>query len=195
VKFKDQNGDGLIDENDRVHVGSAIPKLTAGLNINAVYKQFDASLFFYGATGHKIYYQVATDIEGFYRSFNVTTRYYDEHWTGPGTSNTQPRASWSSKANNTRPSTRFLEDGSFIRLKNLQIGYTIPKNSTKSIGIERIRVYVSAYNLLTFTKYPGLDPEMTTSNNSASEGDAATGIDWGTYPVARSYNIGVQVNF
>lgn len=195
VKFKDQNGDGVIDENDRVHVGSAIPKVTAGLNINAVYKLFDASIFFYGATGHKIYYQIATDIEGFYRPFNVTMRYFDEHWTGPGTSNTQPRASWASKANNTRPSTRFLEDGSFIRLKNVQVGYTLPKNTSKSIGIERIRIYASAYNLLTFTKYPGLDPEMTTSDNSAAEGDAATGIDWGTYPVARSYNIGIQVNF
>lgn len=195
VKYVDQNGDGLIDEKDRKHVGSSIPKFTAGLNLAAAYKQFDLGMFFQAATGHKIYYQVATDIEGFYRSFNITERYYDERWTGPGTSNTQPRASWASKANNTRPSTRFLEDGSYIRLKNIQLGYTFNTDVTGRIGIQKLRIYVNAYNLLTFTKYPGLDPEMTTSNNSAGEGDAAAGIDWGTYPVARSYNFGVQLSF
>ncbi|MDY0076410.1 MAG: TonB-dependent receptor [Bacteroidales bacterium] len=195
VKYVDQNGDGLIDEKDRKHVGSAIPKFTAGLNLAAAYKQFDLGMFFQAATGHHIYYQVATDIEGFYRPFNVTQRYYDEHWTGPGTSNTQPRASWASKANNTRPSTRFLEDGSYVRLKNIQLGYTFNTDATARLGIKKLRIYVNAYNLLTFTKYPGLDPEMTTSNNSAGEGDAAAGIDWGTYPVARSYNFGVQLSF
>lgn len=195
VKYVDQNGDGVIDEKDRKHVGSAIPKFTAGLNFSGAYKQFDLGLFFQAATGHKIYYQIATDIEGFYRPFNVTERYYDEHWTGPGTSNTQPRASWASKANNTRPSTRFLEDGSYVRLKNIQLGYTFNTTATARFGIKKLRIYVNAYNLLTFTKYPGLDPEMTTSNNSEGEGDAAAGIDWGTYPVARSYNFGVQLSF
>ena len=80
-----------------------------------------------------------------------------------------------------RASSRFLEDGSYYRLKNLQVGYTIP--STKKIGIETLRCYLAGTNLFTLTAYPGLDPEMTVSTNSAAEGDLANGIDWGTYPV------------
>jgi len=195
VRYVDQNGDGIIDEQDRVHVGSAIPKYTTGFQMAAAYRSFDISLFWHGAFGHQIYYQVATDIEGFYRPFNLTMRYYDERWTGEGTSDTQPRASWSAKGNNTKPSTRFLEDASFLRLKNLQIGYTLPGNLTERLAMERARVYFIAHNLLTFTQYPGLDPEMTTSDNSRAEGDAAAGIDWGTYPLARSFNIGVSISF
>jgi TonB-dependent starch-binding outer membrane protein SusC len=195
VKYVDQDGDGFINENDRVHLGSAIPTFTTGLQMAFNFRAFDISLFWHGAFGHQIYYQVATDIEGFYRPFNLTQRYYDEHWTGEGTSNTQPRASWSAKGNNTRPSTRFLEDGSFLRLKNLQFGYTLPTRISDRMGMRSARIFVLAHNLITFTSYPGLDPEMTTSNNSANEGDIAAGIDWGTYPLARSFNLGVQISF
>ncbi|TAJ12473.1 TonB-dependent receptor [Marinilabiliaceae bacterium JC017] len=195
VKYKDQNKDGVIDEKDRTHVGSSIPDFNLGLNLGATYKNFDCSVFFQGAFGQEIYYQVATDIEGYYRPFNVTKRYVDEHWTGEGTSNTQPRASWRAKANNTRLSTRFLEDGSYLRLKNLQIGYTLPQHIAKKMSLEKCRLYFSGQNLWTLTDYPGLDPEMTTSDNSRSEGDRAAGIDWGTYPSAVSYNLGVQITF
>jgi len=195
IRYLDQNKDGYINELDRVHVGSAIPKFSTGFQMAASYKNFDFSLFWQGDFGHKIYYQVATDIEGFYRPFNVTSRYYDERWTGEGTSNTQPRASWSAKANNTRPSTRFLENGSYLRLKNLQLGYSLPNKWINRMSMENARVFFLAHNLLTFTKYPGLDPEMTTSDNSKGEGDAAAGIDWGTYPLAVSYNFGIQIFF
>lgn len=195
VKYKDQNNDGVIDQKDRTHVGSSIPDFTLGLNIGAEYKNFDCSLFLQGAFGQEIYYQVATDIEGFYRPFNVTERYVNDHWTGEGTSNSQPRASWKAKANNTKPSTRFLEDGSYLRLKNLQVGYTLPKTVAKRLSLEKCRVYFSGQNLWTMTQYPGLDPEMTTSDNAQGEGDRASGIDWGTYPSAESYNIGVQITF
>ncbi|SMO88830.1 TonB-linked outer membrane protein, SusC/RagA family [Saccharicrinis carchari] len=195
VRYADSYTDGYIDERDRMHVGSAIPKFSTGLQIAANYKNIDASMFWQGDFGHKIYYQVATDIEGFYRPFNVTKRYYDERWTGEGTSNTQPRASWSGKSNNTRPSTRFLENGSYLRLKNVQIGYTLPQKWISKLAMTNARIYLLAHNMLTFTKYPGLDPEMTTSDNSKAEGDAAAGIDWGTYPLARSYNIGIQIKF
>ena len=195
VKYKDQNGDGVIDGLDRRHVGSPIPDVTFGLNAELNYKNIDFSLFIAGAYGQEIYYQVATDIEGFYRPFNLTKRYYDERWTGEGTSNTQPRASWKAKANNTLPSTRFLEDGSYIRLKNIQLGYTIPQENIQKYGVSKFRIYISASNILTLTKYPGLDPEQTTSNNSSSEGDLAAGIDWGTYPTATSFNLGFQITF
>lgn len=195
VKYIDQNGDGFIDNEDRVHLGSAIPKLLAGMNFNANYKNFDLSMFFQGSYGNKIYVQINQDIEGFYRGFTVTQRYFDERWTGEGTSNTQPRPSWTSKSNNARPSSRFLEDGSYIRLKNLQIGYTIPAKVLDIAGISTARVYLSGTNLLTFTKYPGLDPEMTVSDNSTEEGERANGIDWGTYPSAMTFMLGIDITF
>ncbi|MFA6127504.1 MAG: TonB-dependent receptor [Bacteroidales bacterium] len=195
VKYKDQNGDGRIDNDDRVHVGSAIPKLIGGLNFTANYKNFDLSVFFQGAYGNKIYLQVNHDIEGFYRGFTVTQRYFDQRWTGEGTSDTQPRASWTSKSNNARPSTRFLEDGSYMRLKNLQLGYTIPSETLAKIGLKQLRIYASGTNLLTLTKYSGLDPEMTVSDNSKGEGDRAAGIDWGTYPSAMTIMFGIDITF
>lgn len=193
VKYVDQNGDNVIDAQDRTFLGSAIPTFTTGLNLAGHYKNFDLSMFFQGAFGQKIFSQVNFDIEGFYRGFNVTERYFKEHWTGEGTSNTQPRASWAAKSNNVKASSRFLEDGSYFRLKNLQLGYTIP--GTKKIGIENLRCFVAGTNLFTLTGYSGLDPEMTVSTNSASEGDMANGIDWGTYPVAMTFTFGVNLTF
>jgi len=193
--YKDQDENGTIDANDRAHVGSAIPKLTAGLNINLGYHGFDLSLFFQGAYGQKIFSVLNRDIEGFYRAFNVTQRYYDNHWTGEGSTNEYPRASWDASGNNTKYSTRFLEDGSYTRLKNLQVGYTIPKDVVSKVRLSSVRIYFSATNLLTFTGYSGMDPEMTVSDNSRSEGDRANGMDWGTYPSAKSYNVGLNVTF
>ncbi|MFZ5941151.1 MAG: SusC/RagA family TonB-linked outer membrane protein, partial [Bacteroidota bacterium] len=195
VKYKDQNTDGFINEEDRVHIGSALPDFTFGLNFNMNYRNFDISLLGQGTYGNDIYYQVATDIEGFYRPFTVTQRYYDERWTGEGSSNTQPRASWSAKSNNTKPSTRFLEDGSYFRIKTLQIGYSLPRTFTERIKIDKVRVYMVGQNLFTITAYPGLDPEMTVSDNSSSEQDLAAGIDWGTYPSAISISLGLQITF
>lgn len=195
VKFKDQNGDGMIDDSDRKHQGSSIPKVTFGLNTDFQYKNIDLSLFVAGATGQKIYNQINTDIEGFYRPFNVTQRYVDEHWTGPGTSNTQPLASWSDKSNNTRPSSRFLEDGTYLRLKTVQIGYNFTKEIIEKLRLSKLRFYISASNLITLTKYSGLDPEFTTNDNSKSEGDKAAGIDFATYPNAVGIQTGLQLTF
>jgi TonB-linked SusC/RagA family outer membrane protein len=195
VKYKDQNLDGFINEKDRVFMGSAIPKMIAGVNLSANYKSFDLSIFFQGTYGNKIYSQVNQDIEGFYRGFTVTQRFFDERWTTEGTSNTQPRASWTAKSNNATPSSRFLEDGSYIRLKNAQLGYTIPAKLLKFIGLSSTRVYASGTNLLTWTKYSGLDPEMTVSDNSKTEGDRAAGIDWGTYPSAMTLMLGIDIKF
>lgn len=192
VKFKDVDGNGVIDSNDRKHVGSSIPKFNLGLNLSAEWKGFDISAFFQGAFGHKIYNQILTDSEGFYRGFNVTKRYYENRWTEANPSNEYPRASWKAKSNNARVSTRFLEDASYLRLKNLQIGYTF---NTKKLNIERLRLYLAATNLFTITKYSGFDPEMTVSANSAGEGDRANGIDWGTYPACTTYTFGVNLTF
>ncbi len=198
VRFKDQNGDGVIDENDRTFLGSAIPKYTFGATGNIEFKNFDLSVFFQGQYGNKIYSQVNMDIEGFYRPFNVTQRVYDERWHGEGTSNFMPKVSFNDAANNKYPSSRFLEDGSYVRLKNLQIGYTIPDKIVKRYHVKNLRIYATGQNLWTLTKFTGLDPEMNISDNVKKDtygGDVAAGIDWGTYPSAKSYIVGVNLNF
>jgi TonB-linked SusC/RagA family outer membrane protein len=197
VRFKDVNGDNVIDENDRTHVGTPIPKILYGLTFNFAWKNFDLSLFLQGASGNSIYMQVNHDIEGFYRGFNVTKRYYDNRWTGEGSTNEFPRASWLGAANNKIASTRFLEKGSYMRIKNISLGYSVPFNETSRV--QALRVYLSVQNAYTFTNYPGLDPEMYDSNNLNNENvqnpDLASGIDWGTYPVPRIFTLGVNFNF
>ena len=198
VKFKDQNGDGIIDENDRTFLGSAIPKYTYGATANLEYRNFDLSVFFQGQYGNKIYSQVNMDIEGFYRAFNVTQRVYDDRWQGEGTSNTMPRVSFNGASNNKYPSSRFLQDGSYVRLKNIQVGYTIPEKIINRFHLKSLRFYITGQNLWTLTKFTGLDPEMYVSDNVKRDtygGDVAAGIDWGTYPSARSYIIGLNLNF
>ena len=195
VKFKDQNGDGIIEGKDRAHLGSAIPTVTGGLNIALNYKNFDFSIFFQGAYGQKILSVLNRDIEGFYRPFNVTKRYYENHWTPANPSNDYPRASWNASGNNAQISSRFLEEGSYTRLKNLQIGYRIPAAIVQRYGLTAVRIYFSGTNLLTFTQYSGMDPEMTVSDNARADGNRGDGIDWGTFPAAKSYNFGVNITF
>ena len=194
VKYVDINGDGKIDANDQTHVGSPIPTLTGGLNLLANYKGFDLTIFFQGVYGDQIYFQAARDIEGFYRAFPVTDRYFNTHWHGAGTSNTEAIASWADAQNNTATSTRFLEDGSYLRLKNLQLGYTFPKSWTAKIHVDRLRIYTSFTNLWTLTKYTGLDPELTTNNNApAGTTDLVKNVDWGTFPSSITSNFGLEI--
>ncbi len=200
VMFKDISGpngkpDGVINEYDRTYVGSPIPKLTYGLTGNLSYAHFDVSLFFQGVYGNKLYNQINTDIEGFYRSFNITERAATESWNGEGSTNQFPRLSWNGATNNKRPSTRFLEDGSYLRLKNVQLGYTIGDQLIKRLKISSVRFFVSAQNVFTVTKYTGIDPEIYTNSNSSGDGVRAVGIDWGTYPSARTITAGVSANF
>lgn len=199
VKYKDMNGDGKIDPSDRTFLGSAIPKFTYGATTSLNYLNFDLFVLIQGSYGNKIYMQVNQDIEGFYRPFNLTQRVYDQRWHGEGTSNTMPLVSWLDQPNNIKePSSRFLADASYCRLKNVQIGYTMPKKLAEKLHVKAVRFYLTGTNLITITKYPGLDPEMHTSNNVNVEkypGDVAAGIDWGTYPSARSYIVGANLSF
>jgi hypothetical protein len=197
VKFLDINHDGVIDEKDRVYAGSPIPRFTYGLTGNITFRDFDLSLFFQGVNGNKIYNQILTDIEGFYRPFNITQRIATKAWTGKGSTNEFPRLSWSGAQNNKQASTRFLENGSYLRLKNVQLGYRLGSGALSRLKISSARFFISVQNVFTITKYTGLDPEMATSANAATagEGDRAIGIDWGTYPSARTFTAGVNLNF
>jgi len=197
IAYKDVNGDGVIDQNDRVYAGSPIPTMTYGFTGHVTYRQFDLNLFFQGVSGDKIYNQVAMDIEGFYRPFNMTEKVATSSWHGAGTSNTIPLLSWTDAQNNKQMSTHFLESGNYLKLKNIQLGYNLGTGGLSRLKITGMRLFVSAQNVFTVTKYKGLDPEMTTSANAASanEGPKALNIDWGTYPAARTITVGANINF
>ncbi len=195
LKFKDINGDGVIDNNDRTFLGSFIPDFTYSFNLGANYKNFDASVFFQGVQGNKIYNALRATTEGMVRFFNAGTQVLDA-WTPTNTDTDIPRAISSDPNQNARPSTRFLEDGSYLRLKNVMLGYTIPLKSLQSFSkgvVKSFRVYVSAQNILTFTKYTGYDPEV--GNRAPGSSSLTNGIDYAVYPQPKAYQVGIQANF
>ncbi|MDO6430317.1 TonB-dependent receptor [Flavitalea sp. BT771] len=195
LKFKDVKADGIINNDDRTYLGSFIPKFTYSFNLGANYHNFDASVFFQGVQGNKIYNATRTISEGMVRFFNSSTKVLDA-WR-PGHTNTNvPRAANADPNQNARPSTRFLEDGSYLRLKNVMVGYTIPEKSLQALtkGIVRgFRIYVSAQNVFTVTKYTGYDPEV--GNRTVNTSQLTNGIDAAVYPQPKAYQVGIQANF
>jgi TonB-linked SusC/RagA family outer membrane protein len=194
LMFKDLNNDGVIDNSDRQFLGSFIPKVTYAFNLGANYKNFDGSLFFQGVQGNKVYNATRVITEGMVRFFNAGTQVLDA-WTPTHTNTDIPRAISSDPNKNARPSTRFLEDGSFMRLKNIMVGYTVPVKSLRTYTkgtVKSFRIYVSAQNILTFTKYSGYDPEV---GNRTPGSSLTNGIDFAVYPQPKSYQIGIQANF
>ena len=193
IRFKDLNGDGVINGADRTYLGSYIPKFSYGLNWGGNYKGFDFTLFFQGVQGNKVYNGTKVIGQGMLRLFNASTDVLDA-WTPQNTDTNVPRAVSGDPNNNSRTSDRFLEDGSYLRLKNLSIGYTIPADKIGKLTgnvLTKARIYVSSQNLLTFTKYTGYDPEV-----SAKYGNLLTnGIDYGQYPQARTLMVGVNLGF
>ena len=185
VIFVDQNGDGELDSDDKVMIGNPHPDFTYGFNFEAKYKNLDISLFLQGSKGNDLY-------NGIFRyDLNTTNLPISalERWTGEGSTNENPRISVSDPNQNNRVSDRFIEDGSYMRVKNLQLGYTLPKSVIEKIKLRKIRVYIAASNLFTFTKYSGLDPEI------GSRGTLEIGIDRGFYPAARMFMGGLNVTF
>ena len=194
LKFKDQNKDGVIDLKDRVFLGSFIPKVSYAFSGGVNYKNIDFSLFFQGVEGNEIFNAARVITEGMVRFFNAGTQVLNA-WTPTNTNTDIPRAVSSDPNQNARPSTRFLEDGSYLRLKNISIGYNLGGNSLQSLTkgvVKNFRVYVSAQNILTFTNYSGYDPEVgnRTPNNSLTNG-----IDYFVYPQPKSFQIGIQAGF
>ncbi len=195
VKYADISGpegkpDGVINNNDMTIIGSPFPDVTFGFNIEMQYKQFDFTAFFQGTHGNDIFDATVTNLMGSTIS-NFRVEMLDR-WTGEGTSNTVPRVTHENQAINTLQSTRFIKDGSYLRLKNIQLGYSLPDRMLNGTFISDLRFYMAAQNLFTITKYDGLDPEL---GIDPTRGVTAIGIDEGRYPTARTYSLGLNIKF
>ena len=184
IRFKDVNGDGVINDQDRTYIGSPIPKFTYGLNNTVTWKGFDLNAFIQGSQGNKVYNLNRVYTEGGLTSNGNSSTRVLASWTGAGTSNDVPRAIAGDPNQNLRVSSYFVEDGSYLRLKVLSLGYAVPKTVLGRFGTKTLRVYVTAQNLVTLTKYSGFDPELGSS-----------GIDRGIYPQSRVYLAGLNLGF
>lgn len=194
IKFRDMNKDGVINDADRVNLGSYLPKMSYGFNLSLEYKSFDLGLFFQGVYGNKIYNNTRLITEGMIRFFNAGPEVLNA-WTPTNTNTNMPRPISTDPNGNTRTSNRFIEDGSYLRLKNISLGYNVPASVLGSLTknvFSSFRIYVSGQNLLTFTKYKGYDPEV--GNRTPGQG-LTNGIDFAIYPQPKAYQVGIQVNF
>ncbi len=187
LKFVDTNGDGAIDDYDKTYAGSGIPKFEASLNLSASYKNFDLSLIFGSGFGNKLY----NANKYFYEGMNSGSNFLKstlKAWTFENPTSNVPRAIYQDPNGNSRESDRFLEKGDFLKLRQLQLGYTLPRNISKRIYMDKLRVYVSGENLFTVTSYSGVDPEF--SRNVLN-----SGVDRLIFPFTRSFTVGAQISF
>ena len=183
LKYVDLNKDGVIDQNDRTFIGNPIPEYVFGMSISARYKNLDFSAFAEAQYGVDL-------IRNYERNLPLTnkTAYYAERWYGPGTSNDFPKNSIGANDNDLF-SDFWIEDGSYLRIKNVQLGYSLPKQWLGNSGLQQVRLYASVNNIFTFTRYSGYDPNISSGDPLAS------GIDIGFYPQARTYISGLKVTF
>lgn len=188
IRFKDLNGDGKINAADRTFIGSPYPDLTYGLNIGLNYKDFDLSMFWQGVYGNDLFNFMIFETMNPGKTTNKFTKILDS-WKGEGTSNSVPRLTTKDKNDNFRVSDRYIEDGSYLRLRNVQLGYSLPNIVTQKLRVEKVRVYIAAQNLFTFTNYSGLDPEIGRYDS------LSLGIDEGVFPHARTLMIGANITF
>lgn len=184
VKYKDVNHNGVIDSRDETKIGNPFPKYTLGWNLSLSYRNFDFTSFVYASVGNDIFL-------AYERNANFTNKVSTvlARWTGPGTTNNakDPRYSFTDPNDNARVSDRFVEDGSFVKIKNLQLGYTFP-HSTARKTFSSLRIYAQVRNAYTFTRYSGFDPEI-------SGGIMNSGVDYGAYPQARTFSFGLDAKF
>jgi hypothetical protein len=190
-KFVDVNKDGKIDDNDIVNTGSPIPTIQLGLNLTATYKNFDVTAFFTGKYGNKLFNFVKyfTQMPAFQGNYSKDMLYN----AGKTLPVLDQNDNYSSRLSNF-----YLEDGSFTRLRNLIVGYTLPQSISKKYGMEKFRIYVQGQNLFTITNYSGLDPDVVLANTTdggTARRDLSIGLDNGRYPWARTFIIGLNVTF
>ncbi|QKG51340.1 hypothetical protein [Hymenobacter sp. BRD67] len=189
IRFKDLNGDGVINSADQQVIGSAQPKFFGGFNNQFSYKGIDLGFFFQYTYGNQILNVTREYAEGMNSQFGQLATTLNR-WTPNNTNTDMPRAAAGDPNGNTRNSTRFVEDGSYLRLKTATLGYNLPKPWSEAIHFQNIRVYLSGQNLLTFTKYSGLDPEVSTFSGT----NTSLGTDFLTFPQARTYQVGVNLS-
>ncbi len=206
IRYEDINGDGKINFDDRTYIGQPTPTYTYGLNLSANYKAFDFSLLIQGVGGNqifnKLYQQATVGDDGFKDGINRLAAVKDR-WVNDGQTHALPRISYRSNelSQNNRMSDFWLQNGAFTRIKNVQIGYTLPNNVIKKVDIEKLRVYVSASNLFTFTKYKGFDPEVGQNTTGYADifgntnRDLLSGTDNGVFPQPRMILVGVNLTF
>jgi TonB-linked SusC/RagA family outer membrane protein len=190
--FRDINGDGRVTDRDQTYIGSPLPTLTYGATFSATYKGFDFSMAFQGIAGNKIFAKVLQQAGDFTKPDNKFLTLYENAWRGEGTSNTVPRIAQQNANSNYRNSTYFIKDGSYARLRAVQLGYTLPETLLKPFGVANARVFLSGQNLLTFDNYEfGLDPEI----GSTFDNNSLNGVDYGRYPIPRIVSVGVNLGF
>ena len=195
--FADITGDGIVNADDRVSLGSPQPKFFGGLNLDASYKSWDVNIFFYGSYGNKILNYTESNLQSFQKRGsegveNVSVEYYQNRWTPSNPSNTYSRALHNDDNTlNNVPSSHWVESGSFLRLKNMTVGYTLPAALMNKFTLSKARLYISSQNLFTITKYSGLDPEIGIQNGNP----IFNGVDNGVYPSSRFFTFGLNVTF
>jgi TonB-linked SusC/RagA family outer membrane protein len=190
IIYKDVNENGIFDPGDRTVIGDANPDFIFGFTNTLSYHRFDLNIFFQGSVGNDIYNATRIDLEGMFDSKNQSEAVLDR-WTPENTDTDIPRAVGGGNVDNVRNSTRFVENGTYVRLKALTLSYGIIENNPKIKAIKNLSVYVTGQNLLTFTSYSGFDPEVNAYGNSAVE----QGIDYGTYPQAITLIFGLNLEF
>jgi TonB-linked SusC/RagA family outer membrane protein len=181
IRFVDTNGDGIVSQDDRTYIGDPIPDVTMGLNLSLSYKNFDFSAYSFANLGNEI----VRNFERDQNNVNMMSRRLNR-WTGPGTSTTEPRVSAGATANKLF-SDYFVEDGSFLRIQTISLGYNLPSDVLSSVGLSSVKIYAKVDNAFTFTEYSGFDP---TASTGAPIGG---GIDFGFYPLPRTYTLGLNV--
>lgn len=192
LRFADVNGDGVIDSDDRTMIGNPHPDFTYGLNASFYYKNFDLNIFFQGVQGCDAWYGLRYQLGFSGLPYNYLSEVWDRY--GSGNTNTSvPRVVWVDENNNNkRPSNYYIEDGSYLRMKNLTLGYILPTGWMSKIKVNQLRIYASVQNLFTITKYPGYDPELGLENGA---NDKEVNVDRGQYPHSRIFTLGLNVNF
>jgi hypothetical protein len=193
VKFKDVNGDHRIDANDQTVIGSPFPDFSYGFNANLRYKNFDFVLFLTGKQGQQLYNLVWSDLNEGEGDNNATTDQL-RRWTPEHTDTDVPRAVTGNPGQNTRSSSRFIENASYMRIQNAQLGYSLGSHLLDQLKISKLRIYLSVSNLLTITNYRGYNPEIGKLTEGARS-SLTRGIDFAMYPIPRTIEGGIQVDF